>query len=172
MKSIVCLFTLLLIGSVTLAQSDSTKVSTVNPEYEFIYHELFNFMPNSTFGELKLEQAPFLQQKFNFQPEYMIDFNLFSGMKSISLSNQQFYFNPFINSGTITSQDNYQLNDRLVFGGNSFAGSTIFDNLPANPSIQDMSIRGASMFLQYQLSKKVKLSGSFSISSHEQPFIR
>ena len=172
MKSIVCLFTFLLIGSVAFAQSDSTKVSTVNPEYEFIYHELFNFMPNSTFGELKLEQAPFLQQKFNFQPEYTIDFNAFSGMKSISLSNQQFYFNPFINSGTITSQDNYQLNDRLVFGGNSFAGSTIFDNLPANPSIQDMSIRGASMFLQYQLSKKVKLSGSFSISSHEQPFIR
>ena len=160
-------------GFVAFAQADSAKAAAINPEYDFIYRELFNFSPGSTFGSLQLEQPSLLNQKFDFSINSgpVINFNSFSNQKTISLSNQLPFFNPFVNSFSITNQAYYKLNDQFILGGNSFSGNSIFNPLPANASFQDMSIRGASMFLQYKLSPKVKVSGSFSISNQQHPFL-
>lgn len=53
MKSTIFIIVLILSGFIAFAQTDSVKVRAVNPEYDFIYRELFNFSANSTFGELK-----------------------------------------------------------------------------------------------------------------------
>lgn len=171
MKSIVFTLCLLFSGFIAFSQSDSAKVGAINPEYDFLYRELFNFSPNSTFGEINIEPVPQINQNFNLKPGFIIDFNSFSGMKSITLSNLFPIFNPFVNSFSITNQARYKLSDKFTLGGNSYAGNSIFNPMPANSSIQDMSIRGASMFLQYKVSKNVKLSGSFSISNQDHPFI-
>ncbi|TDN99925.1 hypothetical protein [Sunxiuqinia elliptica] len=171
-KSAFLVCALVLISFLGYAQTDSVKVSKViNPEYDFIYRELFNFLPNSTFGGIETVPSLSVPMKFDLQPEWVIDYNSYAGFKTLSLTNQAPVFNPWLGSLSVTNQAHYNLNDRLVVGGNSFAGSTIFDNMPANPSLKDMSIRGASMFLQYNISKKVKLSGSFSISNENHPFI-
>lgn len=169
-KSIVLIGLFLMNVLVVAGQPDSVKVSKVNPEYEFIYRELFNFSPNSTFGNIELATVPHFLPNYRFHPDIMFDVHSFLGMKSISLSNQSPYMNPFLNSFMITSQADYRLNDRFTLGGNSFAGNSIFSPLPAS-SLQDMSIRGASMYLQYKISEKFKIGGGFSISSQDSPFI-
>ncbi|WP_321286376.1 hypothetical protein [uncultured Sunxiuqinia sp.] len=170
-KKLACIGLFLMLGDATFAQSDSTKLSPVNLEYEFIYMELFNFSPNSTFGELQFNQTPAISKEMNWQPSLFGNLNTYASFKSISLSNHIPSHNPFLNALSVTSYADYKLSDKLIFGGNSFAGNSIFNPLPANPSVQDMSIRGASMFLQYKISDKFKVSGSFSISNQEHPLI-
>jgi hypothetical protein len=173
MKSTFPILVFILSGFIAFSQADSAKVGAVNPEYDFVYRELFNFLPGSTFGEIQFDKTPLLNKNFNFNLNSgpIIDFNSFSEIKTFSLYGQLPYFNPFINSLSITNQAHYQLNDKLTFGGNSFSGNSIFNPLPANPSLQNMSFRGASMFMQYKLSPKFKVSGSFSISNQNHPFI-
>jgi hypothetical protein len=173
MKLTLFIIVLTLSGFIAFAQADSAKVGAVNPEYDFVYRELFNFLPGSTFGELQFDKTPLLYKNFNFNLNSgpVIDFNSFSGIKTIGLSTQLPYFNPFINSFSITNQAHYQLSDKLTLGGNSFSGNSIFNPLPASPSFQEMSFRGASMFLQYKLSPKLKVSGSFGISNQGHPFL-
>lgn len=79
------------------------------------------------------------------------------------------YFNPYVSSVQIFNQSSYRLNDRLSIGGNSFGARTIFDTPVMNPGIQDMNLRGASMFMQYKISDKFKVETRFSISNHKSP---
>jgi hypothetical protein len=172
MKLAIISVVFVLSGFTLFAQTDSVKVSSVNPEFDFIYRELFNFLPSSTFGELSIDQPDLASFDFNWQPDLVIDFSSFSTNNSFTVSNHQLtYFNPFVHSLAITNQAHYQLNDKFMLGGNSFVGNSIFNPLPANPSLQDMSIRGASMFLQYKVSDKFKIGGSFSISNQNHPFL-
>lgn len=79
-------------------------------------------------------------------------------------------FFPFLSTGKVFNQSTYQLNDKLLFGGNSFGAQSVFDKPKLNPAIQDMSTKGASMFLQYKVSKNFKVEGRVSISNHSRPF--
>ena len=79
-------------------------------------------------------------------------------------------FNPFLSSVHVFNQSMYQLNDHFSFGGNSFGAQSVFDQPKLNPSIQDMSIKGASMILQYKVSDKVKVQTRVSISTHQSPW--
>lgn len=172
LKSIIscCLF--VFVVSFANAQSDSIKLSTVQPEYDFMYKELFNFAPNSIFGELSFE-SPMNKyaNQFSLKQPLVIDFNSFQSFKTVSISNSFPVFSPFINSFAITNQAHYKLSNKLTLGGNSFSANDIFNPVPLNSSIKDMSIRGASMFLQYKINDKFKVGGSFSISNQRGPFI-
>jgi hypothetical protein len=74
-------------------------------------------------------------------------------------------FNPGFPFGHVFNQSTYQLNDRLLIGGNSFGARSVFDPPKLNSSIQDMSIRGASMFMQYKVSDHFKVQTRVSISN-------
>ncbi len=171
MKTFILSILFLISGFIVSAQSDSVRVSTINPEYDFLYKELFNFSPNSTFGSLELEIAAGLQSNLNFKPNLVFNLDPFSSMKTLSLSNGMPFLHPFVNQLEITNQKQYQLNDKLSLGGSSFVGNSVFNPLPANPSLKDMSIYGASMFLEYKVSKKFKIGGGFSITNQNQPGI-
>lgn len=172
MKSFILLICLLVSGLASFAQTDSVKVSVAKPEFDFMYQELFNFSPSSTFGALKFEkEPPLLSKQFGFSKDFFINYNPFSLSKTLTFSNQFPVFSPFINSLSITSEGDYRLNDKFTLGGNSFTGNSIFNPLPLNPSMQDMNIHGATMFLQYKISNKFKVSGGVTISNHDGPFI-
>lgn len=154
------------------AQSDSTTVSPIKSEYNFVYQELFNFLPNSTFGPLKLESSmPTLNQNFNLNKGLVIDYQANTTSNLLPIASSYYMLNPFVSSLSITNQAHYKLGDKFTLEGSSFVGNSIFNPLPANSSIQDMNIRGASLLLQYKVSKHVKVSGSVSISNQSQPFI-
>lgn len=93
-----------------------------------------------------------------------------SKTKSISTTEMGIGFFPFLSTGKIFNQSTYQLNDKLVFGGNSFGVQSVFDKPKLNPAIQDMSTKGASMFLQYKISKNFKVEGRVSITNHSGQF--
>ena len=108
-------------------------------------------------------------------PDYIkyLDFKKYLG-KSIE-TNYSFYstgsiFNPYLSSIQVFNQSMYKLNDHFSFGGNSFGAQSVFDQPKLNPSIQDMSIKGASMILQYKVSDKVKVETRVSISTHQSPW--
>jgi len=73
---------------------------------------------------------------------------------------------PFVHPFSIQRAAAYRLNDKFTLSGNSFAGNSIFNPLLPNPDLRNMSIRGASMFLQYKISKNVRVGGGFSVTSH------
>lgn len=81
-----------------------------------------------------------------------------------------FVFSPFISSARIFNQETYRLNNRLSFGGNSFGAQSVFDMPNLNPSIQDMNTKGASLFMQYKVSKKFKVEGQVSITNRSNPW--
>jgi len=81
-----------------------------------------------------------------------------------------FVFSPFISSARIFNQETYRLNNHLSFGGNSFGTQSVFDMPNLNPSIQDMNTKGASLFMQYKVSKKFKVEGRVSITNRSNPW--
>ena len=108
-------------------------------------------------------------------PDYTknLDFKRYLG-KSMNISYSYnlsgSMFNPFLSSVHIFNQSMYKLNDHFSFGGNSFGAQSVFDQPKLNPSIQDMSIKGASMILQYKVSDNIKVETRVSISTHQSPW--
>jgi hypothetical protein len=151
------------------AQSDSVKLNVRQAEYDFLYKELFNFDPASTFGGLTsgpaftllkpgaLENQPFL---LNFARQIPAGTTLVTNQFSLISPS------PFINSFLIQNAASYRLNEKLFLSGNSFSGSSVFSPFPANPDLKNMSIRGASMFLQYKVSKNFHIGGGVSVTNH------
>ncbi len=95
---------------------------------------------------------------------------LFSGITSQSYSFNSFGIHPFLNFGSVFNQASYRVNDRITIGGNSFGAQSVFDRPKMNPAIQDMSIKGASMYMQYKISDHFKVETRVSISNHQSPW--
>ena len=74
-------------------------------------------------------------------------------------------FNPVFPFGHVFNQNAYRLNDRFVIGGNTFGTQSVFDRPKMNAAIQDMSIRGSSMFMQYKVNDHFKVETRISISN-------
>lgn len=65
----------------------------------------------------------------------------------------------------VFNQSILRINDRFLFGGNSFGAQSVFDQPKLNPGIQDLGIRGASMFMQYKVNDNFKVQTRISISN-------
>lgn len=74
-------------------------------------------------------------------------------------------YNPVFPFVHVFNQNSYQLNDRLLIGGNSFGIRSVFDRPKLNQTIQDMGIKGASMFMQYKINDHFKVQTRVSISN-------
>lgn len=82
----------------------------------------------------------------------------------------RFGYSPFFSSGKIFNQASYRVSDKFSFGGNSFGAQSVFDRPTMNPAVQNMSTKGASMFMQYKVSKNFKIETRVSVSNHESPW--
>ncbi len=108
-------------------------------------------------------------------PDYTknLDFKKYLNTQSYStqaFSPIRYGFSPFFSNGTIFNQSIYKVSDRFSYGGNSFGAQSIFDQPKLNPSVQEMSTKGASMFMQYKVSKNIKVETRISISNHQSPW--
>ena len=84
---------------------------------------------------------------------------------SYSYSFAESSFNPVFPFGRVFNQSAYRLNDRLLIGGNSYGAQSVFDRPKMNSTIQDMSLKGASMFMQYKVSDHFKVQTRISITN-------
>lgn len=167
MKTSFCIILIFFTWLTLHAQSDSVKFNGSQREYDFLYQELFNFDPASTFGGLVSEPS-FLPQKFTGltdQPPLLNFYRQIPPGISLLTSHSLFTPSPFINSFSIQSAASYRLTDKLLLSGNSFSGTSIFNPLPANSDLNNMRIRGASMFLQYKISKNIHIGGGISVTN-------
>lgn len=94
----------------------------------------------------------------------------YSKSSTESFSTIGYIVSPFYTSGMVFNQATYRLSDRLSFGGNSFGAQSVFDRPNLNPSVQNMSTKGASMFMQYKVSKNFKVETRVSVTTHKSPW--
>lgn len=106
---------------------------------------------------------------YNKNLDFLKNLNAFR-VSTDSYSITRLGFSPFLATGIVFNQSTYRLNDRFSLGGNSFGYNSVFDQPRLNPAIQNMSTKGASMFLQYKVSKGFKVEGRVSITNRTNPW--
>jgi hypothetical protein len=144
---------------------DKTKV--LNIEKPLRFENSFSMDEIDLFDEVLFNQ-PLL-------PDYSKNLDLkkylnFSKSSTGSFSTAGYIVSPFYTNGMVFNQATYQLSDKFSVGGNSFGAQSVFDRPKINSSINDMSTKGASMFMQYKVSKNFKVETRVSVSSHKSPW--
>jgi len=163
MKKLVLLVFMACCSLAVKAQADSVLLKPDPVEYEFLYRELFNFSPQSTFGPV----VP-ARPAFNFKLDWMNPFQTqtnyhFSNFYRGRLNGVQ-YPNPLISAYFVNSSAEYRLNDRWKLGGNSFSANSIYDPVPLNFDPSKMNIRGINFYMEYKVSDKFRIGGGVQIN--------
>ena len=144
--------------------SDANTLNTIRPllsEDSFPAEKLN--LTDQSFRYLPL--LPDFSKNLNFSKSFSS-----SLIYAESFSMNRFGVSPFYINGLIFNQSAYRLNDRFILGGNSFGAMSVFDQPQINPSMQNMNTRGASMFLQYKVSKNFKIETRVNISNQQSPW--
>ncbi len=168
MRSIILLLIILNAASACYSQEkiDSMNVNDFElKEKKLFYDQLFMFSDNSLYGDLIQFNTAFFNQPLLPDTNWKIDFNALENPFAPASTSSIFYgYQPFFGSFSIMNQARYQINNRLSIGGNSFSGSSIFDPVPLTRPFNERNINGASMFLEYKVSKKFKIETRVSVS--------
>jgi len=153
---------------------DSIQSSKKEPENKALKMEMplqfDQLFPNEEFS--LFDNSIFKQSLF---PDYSKNLDFIKYLKPTGFSVESFsvrenFFSPFYAAENIFNRAIYKVSDHFSFGGNSFGAQSIFDQPKLNPSINEMGIKGASMFLQYKFSDKFKVQTRVSISNNRSPW--
>ena len=68
--------------------------------------------------------------------------------------------------GTIFNQAVYRISDKLQFGGNSFGGNSPVRAPLLRSGAGAYDFRGASLFLEYKVSKNFRIGGGITVTDH------
>lgn len=155
-------------------QTDSLEMNNfVKLEKKLFYDDLFYFSDNSLYGDLIDFKSAFFKQPLFPETNWKTDFDSFKNPFSIpnqSIKNFSIGFDPMFGQFSVMNQARYQINDKFSIGGNSFAGNSIFNPMPMNRSFNEMDIKGASMFMEYKVSKKFKIETRVSVTNRDSMF--
>ena len=156
----------ILLDSISKVQKEAT-VKELNLEKPLLLENSFST------GEINLFDKSIFKQ--SLLPDFSKNLDLkkylnFTKSLAESFSTNGYLFSPFYINGTTFNQATYRINDKFSFGGNSFGAQSVFDSPKMNPSINDMSTKGASMFMQYKVSKNFKVETRVSVSTHQSPW--
>jgi hypothetical protein len=118
--------------------------------------------------EIKLPEfnAPWeYQQRYTIKPDFLPLSNaVFSGFPTGTFG----AYSPFFVNGTILSEQAYQVNDKLVIGGFSYGANFIHGVASPNKSSY-FDTYGSTMFMQYKVSKNIKIETSISVGQQHGP---
>lgn len=124
-------------------------------------------------GKINLFNQTLFSQPLLPDFNQILDFKKYFNSNSLStesFSTYRFGISPFYPNEIISNHAEYKINNKFLFGGNSFGAQSIFDRQGINPSVQNMSTKGASMFMQYKVSKNFKIETRVSVTNHESPW--
>jgi hypothetical protein len=146
---------------------DVESVKELNLERPLLFENSFSM------GEINLPDKSMFSQPL--LPDYNknLDFKKYlnySKSSTESFTTLGYIVSPFYTNGMVFNQATYRLSNRLSFGGNSFGAQSVFDAPRMNSSINDMSTKGASMFMQYKVSKNFKVETRVSVTTHKSPW--
>ena len=153
---------------------DSIRINQTAPDVNTIN----TIRPLLSEDSFPAEKIYLTDQYFKYQPllpdfSKNLNFSKSIGSPLIyseSFSMSRFGLLPFYTNSIIFNQSAYQLNDRFILGGKSFGAMSVFDQPQINPSMQNMNIRGATMFMQYKVSKNFKIETRVNISNQQSPW--
>lgn len=140
---------------------DSLIIPQTNLPHQLIDNNLYSTMP--AISLYKLPDFDFNQEIFNLRQDYNYYISNPNGFSNINIP---ITMSPFTRSATIFSQGAYKLSNRITIGGNSFGAKSIFSAPLPNQQMNNFDSRGASMFFQYKVSKKIKIETSINISNN------
>lgn len=117
---------------------------------------------------------PEFQFKSDFDNRYSISLNHYNfGIRSfnfLSLSSFDYSFTPFASNGFILSEGAYNLGNRFVFGGYSYATNPAKMPPMAPMGTNQFNVYGSTMFMQYKVGKNFKIETRFNVSQGHYPF--
>ena len=160
------------------AQEEIVLDSILKPQIELIAAPSSMDMPVLFGDSYSTNKISLIDPYLFYQPlltDYTKNLGFLKSLNTPNVSSEAFSINgfglsPFYSGGVVFNQSSYRMNDRLSFGGNSFGAQSIFDQPQMNSSMQNMSTRGASVFMQYKVSKNFKVETRVSISNHQSPW--
>ena len=144
--------------------SANESVVELSPAYTYPLLENGTYFPlieTKTFQLPKFDFSTALFGKWQQDNSFYINRDFSSQFLFYQNSNS-----PFLHSGAIFNQAAYKISDKVTFGGNSFGANSIFSSpLPANGQ-NNYDFKGASMFIQYKVSKNIKIEAGVSVTHH------
>lgn len=148
-----------------LPEVDSIQVESVNPE---------NLSPVLNSGIMNQQLLPdFQSMQFNDQ---LGNLKLFTLNRSLFEMPQVNYipeisltgFSPFYTNAKIFGGSATKLNDKITVGGFSYGTNSIFSAPNPNPNSSYFDTYGSTMFMEYKVSKNIKIETRVSVGHSNQ----
>ncbi|MEZ5103069.1 MAG: hypothetical protein R2757_01115 [Draconibacterium sp.] len=79
------------------------------------------------------------------------------------------FFSPFFHSGTVLSEAAYKMGDKFVLGGYSYGVNSMFSAPFPNQGGKQFDSYGSTLFMQYNVSKKVKIETRINVIQGNYP---
>lgn len=76
---------------------------------------------------------------------------------------------PYPGTGTVFNQASYRLSDKVLIGGNSFGVNTLLSAPFSRPGANAWEWRGASMFMEYKVSRNFRIETRVSVTGNQYP---
>ncbi len=73
-------------------------------------------------------------------------------------------FSPFIRDGSVFSGADYKIGNKLLLGGFSYGGNSIFSAPFPNRGVNSYDFRGSTLFMEYNISKNFKIGTSVTVT--------
>jgi hypothetical protein len=153
---------------VMLQELDSAQLET---ERQILYRQLLSgtletggMIPDLDLPEFDFQTA-FEQYSFNSK-EFIFAPPIF---ETTNFGAHGFYPSPFYRNGTVFSAASYQLNDKFKLGGYSFGANSVFSAPLPNRGMNNFDTRGATMFMEYKVSKNFKIETRISVTQGNAP---
>lgn len=145
-------------------EKDSARVE---PERRILYRQLLSgtLQSNGLVPDLELPQfdisTAIAQQRYNFNVQEFLNPG---ELETFSFDSFGFYPSPFFINGAVFSGASYKLNDKFKLGGYSFGANSIFSAPLPNQNMNNFDTHGATMFMEYKVSKKFKIETRVSVT--------
>lgn len=117
-------------------------------------------------GEIKFSQLPSFDFNNALFGKWEQDYSYYLNPDFSNSMNLHYAgVSPLLYSGAIFNQAAYKISDKFTFGGNSFGGKSIFSAPLSNAGKNGYDFKGASMFMQYKVSKNFKIETRVSVTN-------
>ncbi|WP_394707639.1 hypothetical protein [uncultured Draconibacterium sp.] len=167
------LFTVLVLN-VTAQQDLKIDIGEVDSSEIVKYRQLeyYQFITGSFGNDYLLEdiKLPEFDAGLQYRERYTINMEIFplSSLTFVGITSGPFAaHSPFYHNGQILSNAAYQLGDKFVLGGYSYGANSLNAAPFPNQNSTYFDTYGSTMFLQYKVSKNIKIETSISVGQHQ-----
>jgi len=145
---------------------DSSEVER-HRQLEYYQFVTGSFGSDYLLGDIELPQ-------FNAEQEYHERYTI--NMELLPLNNFVFTgissgpfgaHSPFYHNGQILSQQAFQVSDKLIIGGFSYGANSLYTAPFPNQNSSYFDTYGSTMFLQYKVSKNIKIETRVSVGQNQ-----